>query len=296
MNVLIPDLPAFRSLAVPGVTFTPYGPEGASAAVADGVVLWGVRREHLSALLRTPGLQWALTLTAGVNHVTPHLPEHVTLYNASALHENAVAQHATATILAAARGLHRARDAQREGVWRPERNLWTLDDRSVVIWGMGHIGRRLARHLEVLGARVTGLTSGSAVGEVDEALAGADVLVLLLPSTPDTRGLVGESVLARLSAGAWVANYGRGDLIVTDALVAALQGGHLGGAILDVTDPEPLPPGHALWALENVILTPHTAGTTADVAERGAAYAQRVVAALAAGEDVPGRVDLSRGY
>ncbi|WP_027461084.1 D-2-hydroxyacid dehydrogenase [Deinococcus murrayi] len=296
MRVLMPDLPEFRALTVEGVTPLPYRNGEVPDGEAEGVVLWGANAETRSHLFAQPGLRWVLTLTAGIDHVQGELPPGVALYNASPLHARAVAVHTLAGMLAAARGLHRFRDQQRGERWQPRRDLGTLEGASVVVWGYGHIGRRLAELLAPHGARVTGLRSATPPAERDAALAGADWLVLLLPDTPQTRGIVNADVLARLKPGAWLSNGGRGPLVDTPALLAALESGHLGGAVLDVTDPEPLPPGHPLWARENVILTPHVASTTADLTARGAEYTRAFLEELAAGREPGGRVAEGRGY
>ncbi|MFC0618940.1 NAD(P)-dependent oxidoreductase [Deinococcus budaensis] len=296
MRVLVPDLPAFRALRLEGLDLISYGPAGLPQGEADGLVLWLATAEQRGELLRWPGLKWVLTLTAGIDHVAGALAPDVTLYNAHRLHDHAVAVHAAAGMLAAARGLHHFRDAQHRGEWRPRRDLSTLDGARVVIWGYGHIGRILESLLAPFGVRVTGIRSSTPQAERDEALAEADWVVLLLPNTPQTRGIVGAEVLARLKPGAWLSNQGRGSLVQPEALLAALDSGHLGGAVLDVTDPEPLPPGHPLWSRENVILTPHIASTTADLVQRGAEYTRAFLEELRAGREPQGRVARGRGY
>ncbi|AFZ68977.1 D-2-hydroxyacid dehydrogenase [Deinococcus peraridilitoris] len=296
MKVLVPDAEPFLQLKMPGVQFAPYRRDADLPAEAEGLVLWGLPRGRRQTAFELPSLRWVLTLTAGIDHVVHDLPEHVTLYNASRLHDAAVAQHALSTILAAARGLHRARDAQAQRQWTRPHDLWTLQDRSVVIWGHGHIGRRLAGMLEPLGARITGLRSGRGPGEIRQALAGADVVVLLLPSTPETQGLVNAEVLAQLKPGAWLANFGRGTLVVTTDLQEALTNGQLGGAILDVTDPEPLPEESPLWSLPNVIITPHVASATQDILQRAAMFTQEFLSDLLRGVEMTNRVERHKGY
>ena len=307
MRVLVPDLPAFHALAQPGDSFLPgaelafYSNEtGVPGGEAGGAVLWLANAATRDALLAVPGLKWVLTLTAGIDHVQGRLPAGVRLYNAHRLHDRAVAVHVVAGMLAAGRGLHRFRDAQREGEWRrtsiPESGLSTLDGQKVVIWGYGHIGRLVGELLTPFGARVYGLTSRTEPDLVDYRLAEADWVVLLLPSTERTRGIVNAERLAALKPGAWLSNQGRGDLIVTGDLLASLDTGHLGGAVLDVTDPEPLPAGHPLWARENVVITPHVASTTTDLLERGAAYARSVVLDLLQGREPEGEVAPGDAY
>lgn len=129
-----------------------------------------------------------------------------------------------------------------------------------------------------------------------EALDGADALVLALPLLPETRRLIGKAELARLAPGAWLVNLARGEHVDTDALLAALDLGILGGAALDVTDPEPLPDGHPLWHRDNVIITPHTANTPEMARPLLSERISTNVAAYAAGRPFTGIVDPDLGY
>lgn len=296
MNILIPKAEAFGRLSEPGVTFIPYARQGPLPMEAEGVVLWGVPAERRRELFAVPGLKWALTLTAGVDHVLADVPPGVDLYNASTLHDDAVAQHALAGLLAVSRGLHGARDAQLRGEWGRPQGLFTWRNRHVVIWGFGHIGRLLEGMLAPLGARVSGIRSKTPIHEQGALLAQADAVVLLLPATPGTVGVVNADVLARFKRGAWLANYGRGELVVTSDLVAALESGQLGGAILDVTDPEPLPADSPLWSMPNVVITPHVASATGDVLERAADFTRDFLDGLLAGEAPGNRVERAKGY
>jgi phosphoglycerate dehydrogenase-like enzyme len=296
MRVFMPDLPPFHELKLEGVTPVFYSRDSIPEGGADGMVLWFLPPAGRRELLSRPGLKWLLTLTAGIDHVVSELPAGVALYNAHSLHDRAVAQHAVALMLAAGRGLHRFRDAQHRAEWQKAGAMHTLEGRRVTVWGYGHIGKLLEAMLEPLGASVTGLTSRSTPQDVDASLSQTDDLVLLLPRTPATRHILNAERLALLPAHAWVYNLGRGELIDPEALNAALQAGALGGAALDVTEPEPLPAESPLWARENVIVTPHVASTTDDLIVRGAAHAATVIQALQAGQQAPGQVDTSRGY
>ncbi|MFC4425649.1 NAD(P)-dependent oxidoreductase [Deinococcus navajonensis] len=307
MRVLLPDLPEFRALdrqdhrGFTGVTFLPYGRDHVPSGAADGAVLWMTGADTRRRLLATPGLQWVLTLTAGIDHVQGDLPASVRLYNASRLHDRAVAVHVVAGMLSVARGLHRFRDAQRQGRWDSPGSpatsgLGTLDGLKVVLWGYGHIGREVEAMLGPFGAQVAGIRSATPPEERDDLLAQADWVVLLLPSTPETRGVVDAALLARLKPGAWLSNQGRGNLIVTADLLAALESGRLGGAVLDVTDPEPLPGDHPLWSQPNVIVTPHIASTTSDLVVRGAQLTRDFLLDLQRGHEPPGRVAPDRLY
>jgi phosphoglycerate dehydrogenase-like enzyme len=129
-----------------------------------------------------------------------------------------------------------------------------------------------------------------------EAVADADVVVLALALTPETKGLVNSTFLRAMRPHAWLVNVARGGHVVTDDLVAALRAGTIGGAALDVTDPEPLPDGHALWSLPNCIVTPHIGNTPEMGLPLIAERVQRNVAHFASGEPLEGVVDVGLGY
>lgn len=307
MHVLLPDLPDFRALAdegVPGATFGFYTREDVPEGPADGAVLWFAPPPVREQLAARPGLSWLLTLTAGIDHVQGQLPPGVALFNASRLHDRAVAVHAVSLMLSASRRLHAYRDAQHARTWAaptpvtrlPDSGLTTLDGRQVVLWGYGHIGRELDSLLRPFGADVHTIRSATPREDRDRLLALADWVILLLPSTPDTQHIVNADTLALLKPGAWLCNVGRGTLIDQDALLAALDGGHLGGAAMDVTDPEPLPADHPLWTRQNVILTPHIASSTGDLLHRGARLTRDFILDLDQGHEPPGRVDPGRTY
>ena len=176
----------------------------------------------------------------------------------------------------------------------------------MAIVGAGGIGRALITLLEPFGAEVIAVTRrgrdvpGAArtlpADRMHEALARARHVVIAAPATDGTRHLIGAPELAAMREDAWLVNVARGSLVDTDALVEALRAGAIAGAALDVTDPEPLPDGHPLWELPNVLITPHVANP-AEAEKR--AYAERVrenVRRLGAGEELLGVVDADAGY
>ncbi|RVX40222.1 D-3-phosphoglycerate dehydrogenase [Nonomuraea polychroma] len=213
----------------------------------------------------------------------------------------AVAEHALALMLTAARGLHRLARATR---WGPNASQ-EFAGSTVAIVGCGGIGRALIRMLEPFGCTVVAVTDrGDVPGAAKvvpraryrEALPEADYVVVAAPATPDTRGMIGAPEFALMRESAWLVNVARGGLVVTDDLVAALRAGRIGGAALDVTDPEPLPDGHPLWGMENVLITPHCANPRPaywrGLAERVTANVRR----LAEGAPLEGRVSPSEGF
>lgn len=230
---------------------------------------------------------------------------------AKGIYGPATAEHALALILLAARRLHVharatswASDARvGSGFGAAERRLAGA---TVVIIGTGGIGRALVQMLEPLGPRIVGVNrsgrelAGAAVtvtsDRLHEVLAGADFVVVAAAHTPETHHIVDGPALDALPSHAWLVNVARGGLVDTDALVTALQAGAIGGAALDVTDPEPLPEGHPLWALDNVVITPHVANTWDMAVPELAALVGRNVRRFAAGEDLEGLVDPAERY
>jgi len=209
------------------------------------------------------------TLTAGYDNVLPLLPDGVTLCNAGGVHDASTAELAVGLVLASLRGFPGFVRAADEGRWaaapRP-----ALADRTVLIVGYGSVGAAVERRLagfEVTVLRVARTAREAVAGQVDgldrlpALLSEADVVVLCLPLTPATTGLVGADFLARMRDGALLVNVARGAVVDTDALVAELATGRITAA-LDVTDPEPLPPGHPLWSAPGVLISPHVGGNT----------------------------------
>ena len=218
------------------------------------------------------------------------------------------AEHALTLMLAAARRLHvHARatewEAEDNPFARPERSL---DGARVLLIGTGGIGSALVAMLRPLRAAVTavnrsgrsllGAESTHPVAELPELLPEADYVVVAAALTEETRGLIDGPALKLMRPDAWLVNVARGGLVDTDALVRALEGGSIGGAALDVTDPEPLPAGHPLWDLPNALITPHVANTWPMAVPELAAMVRRNVAHFAAGEELEGVVDPALGY
>jgi phosphoglycerate dehydrogenase-like enzyme len=247
-----------------------YDPDGSDlpAWVADVdfyVPPFFPRPEAVAAMKRMPKLKVVQTLTAGFDAVRPHVPAGAVLCNARGVHDASTAEWVIGATVAAIREFGYFAAEQAAGRWS-YRFTDCLAGKTVLIVGYGSIGKAVERRLagfEVHIRRVarTARTGVSPVSELPDLLPEADVVILLAPVTPRTVGMVDAAFLARMKDGALLVNAARGVLVVTDDLVAEVATGRLSAA-MDVTDPEPLPPGHPLWALPNVLITPHVGAST----------------------------------
>ena len=243
----------------------------------------------VDAIPRIEGLRFVQTFSAGVDALVGRLPAGITLCDASGVHDVSVAEWVILAILASNRGLPALVDAQRASHWQPDHDRGDdLDGARILILGYGSIGRALEERLTPFGATCIRVARRQrdgvhAMAELPTLLPEADILVVLLPLTPETHGLVGAEVLGRLRPGALLVNASRGAVVDTPALVAALSAGGLRAA-LDVTDPEPLPDGHPLWSAPGVLITPHVAGDVRREEDRAWQLVVEQVDGLARGE------------
>ncbi|WP_459192046.1 D-2-hydroxyacid dehydrogenase [Halosimplex sp. J119] len=247
----------------------------ANAVVGEARIVTGLHMDE-QLLARADELRLFACGSAGVGHLPldAFRERGIAVTNASGVHGPNIAEHVLGWMLTFARRLD-------EG-WRREReNLWQhfqggeLQGSTVTVVGMGAIGQAVVERLEgfgveTIGARYSpekGGPTDEVVGFTDEtalqgALARSDYVVVAAPLTEETRGLVGSSEIAAMPTDAVLVNVGRGPIVDTDALVAAIRDNKIGGAGLDVTDPEPLPADHPLWEFDNVRVTPHNSGAT----------------------------------
>ncbi|HJP77972.1 MAG TPA: 2-hydroxyacid dehydrogenase [Pseudonocardiaceae bacterium] len=260
----------FADVPVPsGVLLDHYDGVGAPPADVSDVEFYVLpydRGDQPAELIaKMPALRAVQALTAGVDRLLPVVPPQVPLYNGSGLHDASTAEHALALMLAAQRELPRWLDRQAHQRWDHELTGSVAGSR-VTILGHGAIGRALQRRLVAAEAEITKVAAHArpaedvhAVTELPSLLPSTDILVMILPDSPATVGLVGARELALLPDGALVVNVGRGRTLDTEALLAELTARRLRAA-LDVTDPEPLPADHPLWTMPGVLITPHVAG------------------------------------
>jgi phosphoglycerate dehydrogenase-like enzyme len=256
---------------------------------------------------RAPGLRWIQSLTAGVEQwlASPDLPPGVPLACARGTHRLQMPEHILAALFAVSKQIPGIVLDQRERRWRRRVNP-TLAGTTLGILGVGRIGAEVARKAAVLEMRVIGTRrEPGPVPHVDQVfgpdgtdrvLADSDFVLLLLPSTTETRNLVDAKLLARMKRDAWLLNFARGDLIVDDDLVEAVSAGTIAGAVLDVYRVEPLPAEHPFWTTQNILVLPHVGGLhpTRDalVAELFVENLRRFVG----GEPLREVVDPARGY
>ncbi|GAA1006265.1 dehydrogenase [Acrocarpospora pleiomorpha] len=216
-------------------------------------------------LSRMKRLRLIQTVTAGVEPYRPYVPDGAVLCNARGAHDAGTAEWAIGAMIAVLRDFPGFTADQQQGRWR-YRHTGVLADSTVLIVGYGSIGEALERRLAGFEVNVIRVARSARDGvhpesDLPELLPHADVVVLLVPATQATTGFVDAAFLARMKDGALLVNAARGAVVDTMALVAELNSGRLRAAV-DVTDPEPLPPGHPLWTAPGLFLTPHVAGST----------------------------------
>jgi phosphoglycerate dehydrogenase-like enzyme len=231
----------------------------------------------VAVLSQMKRLRVVQALTAGVDWLRPHLPPGVALCNARGAHDAATAEWVVGAILTVLRDFQRFARSQDAGQWAYQATD-QLAEKTVLIVGYGSIGAAVERRLagfEVTVRRVARQPRAgvSALDELPALLSEADVVVLLVPFTPETKGMADAGFLARMKDGALLINAARGAVLDTQALVSELATGRLRAA-LDVTDPEPLPAGHPLWECDGVFITPHV-GASTPVSKRRAARLAR---------------------
>lgn len=312
MKLLLPDsLPLAPSLpaGVQAVVYDVSAPVPDEHLDAAALVVWGGSADHIAAVAgRMPRLRWVQSLAAGPDAVlAAGFPRDVVVTSGTGLHDRPVTEHALALVLALVRRLPASARAQADHRWaeelggiqplHPEGRVTTLLGARVLVWGFGNIGQTLAPLLRGLGAQVRGIgrTAGERSGfpvvtedELGHELGQTDVLVMILPATPDTAKALDAGRLAAMPPHAHVVNVGRGSTVDEAALVAALQEGRLAGAAIDVTATEPLPPDSPLWDAPNLLLTPHAAGGRPVGASE---LIERNVAALVDGGDLENVVE-----
>jgi len=254
-------------------------------------------------------LRWVQIFSSGAEgcmSVDPIVDRSIILTNAQKMTSPAIGEHAVAMPLALSRELSQYAKRMPQGSWQRDHSIESLDGKTLLVAGLGGIGTETAKRAHALGMRVVATRNSSREGpdyvdyvglshELLELAAEADVVVNALPLTPETTDLFGKRFFDAAKPGLIFVNVARGGSVVTEDLVAALEDGRVKAAGLDVTDPEPLPPGHPLWQMSNVVITPHIAWGGAN-RERGRLLIIENVRRFIAGEALLNVVDPSLGY
>ncbi|HVL64230.1 MAG TPA: D-isomer specific 2-hydroxyacid dehydrogenase family protein [Actinomycetota bacterium] len=309
-------------MTTPRIAVTPQGGEVMTQAVERGggsvadpenadAIVWTdpARPETLGEVLRGSPARWVQLPFAGIERFVAAgvVDRQHTWTCAKGIYGHATAEHALTLTLVAARRIHRH---VRSGTWLGDRGLQAPERRlktsTVMIVGTGGIGAALRDMLLPIGARVLAVNRSGRpldgavrtvpIGDVHDLLGEADFVVLAAPATDATARMVDREWLEAMKDDAWLVNVARGSLVDTAALVAALRDGVVGGAALDVTDPEPLPDDHPLWTLDDVIITGHTANTWRMAVPELARLVEENVRRFAAGESLLGVVDPDLQY
>ncbi len=262
--ILLPADPAER---LPAETLA-----GVEFSFFSGDVVPEYGRSYFAATQGAPNLKWMHTMNAGLDNPVfgRLLAKGVTITTSSGSTAVPIAQTAIGGLLMLSRPFLAWAESQRRSAWEPREGRPPADlaTETLVVFGLGAIGREIARlgralGLHVIGVRRSPRAEGDPVDEMvtpaalAEVLPRANWLALACPLTDETRGVIDAAAIAALPEGARILNVARGEVVDQEAMVAALRAGHLGGAYLDVTTPEPLPPDSPLWTLPNVIISPH---------------------------------------
>jgi len=305
------ELEAIRHLLPDADIVAPASSEEALREAVDADAILGTCDAELVAAARR--LAWVQIYSAGAEHCmnVPQIASGgVILTNMQKMSAPVIGEHAVAMALALARGLPGFAKHMAAGEWQRDSDLTQsmvpLSGRTMLVVGLGGIGSEAAKRGKALGMRVIATRNSSREGppwvdyvglsdELPELAAEADVVVNALPLTPMTEHLMGEAFFGSVRPGAIFVNVGRGGTVDTDALLDALRSGRLRGAGLDVTDPEPLPPEHALWQLDNVIITPHVSSRGGE-RERYRVLRKENLRRYAAGDALLNVVDPEKGY
>ncbi|MGC4108635.1 MAG: D-2-hydroxyacid dehydrogenase [Thermomicrobiales bacterium] len=314
--ILIPDADPIRerlNAAFPDieVVIGDWQDDSRAVAEADMAIGWRISEEALASAER---LRWFHVGAAGVEHIlcVPGFTDRgLILTNSSGISAPNMAEHAIALMLTFARklpGLFRSQSERHWQDWYAGRDTFELGGQTVVIAGLGAIGQGIARRAKGLDMRVIGLRRSAsgplpdgvdeliALSDLDTALAQADHVINVLPFTPDTTHIFNDDRLAAMKPGSYFYNLGRGTTVDQDALIAALKSGHIAGAGLDVTDPEPLGEESELWGMDNVFITAHTSGNSPMVRPRLIDLCVEQVRRYRDGEDLLNVVDQTQGY
>jgi len=278
------------------------------AADADGLITYG---EDLTGerLRRLPRLRWIHVISAGVEQLPFSELEQagILVTNSRGIHEVPMGEYTVAVMLDWVRKLSVFRDRQRERRWDPSIRVGELAGKTAAILGAGAIGQGIAKRLQAFDMKVWGVnTTGKPLPQFDQVgtladlkpiLEEADFVVVTLPHTPQTEGLLGEEAFGWMKPTSFLINIARGPVVVERALLRALNQRQIGGAVLDVFDQEPLQEDHPFWEMDNLLITPHISGRSPLYMTRALEIFERNLSVYLSGNGAYiNRLDLSRGY
>jgi len=281
----------------------------------DFLILPFFNAKARAAFQHLHGVKVIQSLMAGVDWIIPWLPPEVILCDGRGLHDISTSEWVLAVILACMKRLPHNRDLQSRHEWKGQNSVTDgclsetganrgqyailsedLAGRTVLIIGYGSIGAAIEARLQPFGVNILRIARTAktkpdvhAVSELHQLLPQADIVIAILPLTPETKGLIGAPELALMRPGALLVNAARGPVVDTDALVRALNEGRIHAAV-DVTNPEPLPADHPLWSAPNCLITPHIAGSTPEFIYRAFRFADQQIRRYLAGQPLENRV------
>lgn len=318
MKLILPDViaqeiePRVREIA-PDITIVHTAKDGAADGDledAEALLRWMSKPAFQRVLGAAPKLRWIHSISAGVDSVlVPELQDRdIVVTNSSGAHGIPISEFVLAIMLAHTKRLRELAALTPENAWPRGRDLQLgeLRGTTALVLGLGNIGREVAKRAVAFGVRVYGNRRHPApvegvarvVGEHEwrDLLPECDFLIICTPLTSQTRGIVDADAFNRIKQGAYMINIARGQIIETEALIAALESGKLSGATLDALPEEPLPADHPLWRAPNVWITPHISASSPHTHERSLDYFFENLRRFVAGEELMNVVDVEAGY
>ncbi len=259
----------------------------------------------------SPNLMWLQLNSAGADGYLREgaLHKNTMLTNASGAYGLAISEHMLGMLLSIQKKLYLYRDNQLSSIWKDEGNVTSIENSTTLVIGLGDIGGTFAQKMKALGSYTIGVKRNPSekpdyldelhlIKDLDSLLPNADIVALSLPGNEETSGIMTKERLLSMKKSAILLNVGRGSAIDTNALCEVLNDGHLLGAGLDVTDPEPLPPNHPLWTIKNAVITPHISGLfhLQETLDRIIQISTRNFSRFLAGNSLENQVDYKTGY
>ena len=270
------------------------------------VILGNVKQAYIQGAEK---LKWVQLCSAGTDGYIPVLPKDALLTNASGVYGSAIGEFMLAMLMSVQKNLQYYGKNQVEHNWAKAADVKTFENSTCLVLGLGDLGGNFAKRVKALGSYVIGVrrTKADKPVYVDELyqpdalrelLPRADIVAMTLPQTPDTAKIMNEETISLMKPGSILVNVGRGSAVDQDALIKALESGHLAGAAIDVMEPEPLPADHPLWDAKNLLITPHISGqwTLPSIMDNVVDIFERNVKAYLNGDELENMVDYETGY